>query len=57
VAFALALSLAGGIAVFTSKANAAEAQPTNSVRCYMGAKHDSTTGWVCVPDARNTAAE
>lgn len=53
LAFAVALSLAGGAALFVSKANAAEAHPTSSLRCYMGAQRDSSTGWVCTPEQRN----
>lgn len=53
LAFAVALSLAGGAALFLCKAHAAEAHPTSSLRCYIGAKHEASTGWVCVPESRN----
>ena len=52
------LSAAGGIALFTSEARAAEAHPI-SVRCFMGAtpgaKHDPTGGWVCTTEQRSDA--
>jgi len=53
LAFAVALSFAGGAALFLCKAHAAEAHPTSSLRCYIGAQHESSTGWVCVPESRN----
>ncbi|MGA3304078.1 MAG: hypothetical protein ABSC72_12425 [Methylovirgula sp.] len=59
-ALAVALSTAGGIALFTSEARAAEAHPI-SVRCFMGAtpgaKHDPTGGWICTTEQRNTEAQ
>jgi hypothetical protein len=53
LAFAIALSVAGGAALFLCKAHAAEAHATSSLRCYIGAQHESSTGWVCVPERRN----
>jgi hypothetical protein len=60
LAFALALTTAGGIATFTHEAAAATA-PETSVRCFMGAnadaKHGSSAngGWACVTEHRDAS--
>ncbi len=44
LALALALSAAGGIAAFTSQADAANAHTPASVRCFLGGKADTKHG-------------
>lgn len=60
LALVLGLAFAAGVPLgIGSTAQAAEAHASAGVRCFMsantGAKHESTTGWVCFPQYHNSA--